>query len=371
MAAGDMIGLGLIGCGGFGEFCLDAYSKLDGLRIAAVADVVRPAADAMGRRFGVAALYDPDELIRRDDVQMVHVATPPASHHGLVMSALSAGKHCLCEKPLAVTEAQGREMVAAAERAGLIVPVDFVLRYNPVTEAVKAIVGSRLLGECLSARLTNCASDAKLDAGHWFWDERISGGIFIEHGVHFFDLYRHWLGDGRVLSARCERRDGTGQEDRVTCLVRHAGGAIASHYHGFDQLLCMDRTDHRLVFEQGDVRVDGWIPLRLDVDAATDDEGAEKLAALMPGCDMETVERFDGRGEMKGRGTARRIDRRVRMRFEPEPDKSTAYAGGVRDLMADQLAYIADRSHRRRVSERNGLEALETACAAASLCERD
>ena len=300
------LGLGLIGCGGFGEFCLDAFRTMEQVRIAAVADVYKQAAERLGAKFGVPAHGDPAGLIRQEGVEIVHVATPPGSHHELVMAAIAAGKHVLCEKPLATRLADADEMLAAAEAAGVIVPVNFVLRYNAVTEAVKAVIDSGALGAVLAARLTNCAGDSKLAADHWFWDKSVSGGIFIEHGVHFFDLYAHWLGAGEILDAHVEtRRDAagasqlgcgqgmslgagqasslrSGQEDRVMCTIGFDSGAVASHYHGFDQVHLMDRTDHRLVCELGDMRVAGWIPLSIDIDALVNDRTQEQLKPAAP-----------------------------------------------------------------------------------------
>ena len=365
------IGLGLIGCGAFGHFCLEAYAKLPGVRVVAVADVRRDAADRFARDFNVPAYYDPAELIVRRDLQIVHLATPPSSHHELVLAAIRAGKHCLCEKPLAMNVQQADEMVAAAERAGLILPVNFVLRYNAVTEAVHAVIESGALGKVLSARLTNCASDSTLGPTHWFWDRRVSGGIFIEHGVHFFDLYRHWLGPGRVISAHSETREDTDQQDRVTCEVRHDGGTVASHYHGFDQAGPMDRTDHRLVCELGDIRVDGWIPLTLTVDAVVDDAGAEALARCAPGGDIRVVERFSGeQTETMGRGQKRHVTQRVRLAYTPQSDKQTAYADSVRTLLGDQISYLRDQDHPRRITEASGRDAVALAEAAARLAQR-
>lgn len=364
------VGLGLVGCGGFGEFCFKAFSQVDGVRLAAVADIRRDAADAMAGKFGLAAVYDAAELMRRDDVEMVHIATPPASHYELALAASRAGKHCLCEKPLAMNVAQAVEMLAAARGRRVILPVDFVLRYNRVTDAVKAVIDSGVMGRCLSARLTNCAADTKLPPDHWFWDKSVSGGIFIEHGVHFFDLYGYWFGDGQVVSAQAETRPGTDQEDRVTCVVRHDGGTIASHYHGFDQVHLMDRTDHRLIFETGDLRVDGWIPLAVEVDAVVDDQGAERLAACLPGCGVEVLKDYGRWVETSGRGRRRSVTRRVKLRYVPDSDKAAVYAAGVGELLADQVAYIRDTSHERKITEDNGLSSLTMACAAAGLAGR-
>ena len=322
MPSSKSIGLGLIGCGSFGAFCLRSARDLPLARPVAVADARPDAAKALGAEFDVPAV-SPKELIERDDVHLVHLATPPSSHHELTTAAIRAGKHVLCEKPLAVSTEEADAILEAAEAANAICPVNFVLRHNAVTDAAKAVLDSGALGKPLSARLTNCATDSFLPPEHWFWDKSLSGGIFIEHGVHFFDLYRYWLGEGRVVSARAETRPGTNQEDRVTCVVRHERGALVSHYHGFDQIAPMDRAEHRIVCEMGDVRVFGWIPLTLVVDAAVDEEGLQRLESLLDGSEIETIEPYATPvREILGRGQVRRPSQRVRLTFRPEPGSS-------------------------------------------------
>jgi len=368
MDANKPVGLGLIGCGAFGLFCLEVFRKLDGVRIAAVAAVRRDAADELANRFGVPAFYTYQELIACEEVECVHIATPPSTHYELLLAAVRAGKHALVEKPLAMTAAQADEMFAAVSRAGTIAAVNFVLRYNAVTDAVKAVLDSGALGRALSARLTNCAADSNLPPEHWFWNKKISGGIFIEHGVHFFDFYRHLLGDGEVLSAHAETREGTGQEDRVTCLVRHETGTLVSHYHAFDQVGPMDRTSHLIVCELGDIRVEGWIPMTLTVDAAVDERAEAALTECCPGCEVEVVETYDPEcGTLFGRGKPRRVDRRIRLTYRPNEDKQAVYAESVRALLADQIAFLHDRSHKRRVDESNGVEAVRLAETAVNL----
>jgi len=364
---GEALGIALIGCGAFGEFCLEALADVAEVRVAAVADSVPAAAARLAEKFGVPAC-GVEELLARSDVELVHVATPPASHYELALVALRARKSVLCEKPLATTLSHANIMLGAAEAAGAILPVDFVLRYNAVTDAVKAVIDSGVLGAVLAGRLTNCAGDTKLGPDHWFWDKAVSGGIFVEHGVHFFNLYTHWLGPSRVLSAHAETRAGAAMEDRVTCTVRHDNGAVVSHYHGFDQLAPMDRTDHRLVCELGDIHVHGWIPLKLELDAAVSDEGAARLGAFCPGCEVEELGRIEG--ELRGRGVARDVTKRIRLTWQPVADKQAAYADSFRALVRDQAARIRDRSHARRVTEGDGRTSLELAVAAAELAER-
>ena len=368
MHHGEPLGLGLIGCGDFGRFCLDAFAKLDQVRIAAVADVVPAAAESAGRAFDVPYFTDPLDLIAHPDVHIVHVATPPSTHYGLALAAIGDGKHVLCEKPLALTVEEADEIVQAAAEGRVVAPVDFVLRYNAIVDTVKALLESGVLGRPLAARLTNCAGDTKLAADHWFWDKRVSGGVFVEHGVHFFDLYAGWFGPGCVLSAHAETRDGPGMEDRLTCLVRHDNGVLASHYHGFDQTGLMDRTEHRIVCELGDIRVMGWIPLAVTIDAVVDDAGAARLAEICPGAHTEVLIEYDEQGgRTRGRGVDRQVSRRIHLRYCPESDKQAIYVRSVQSLLADQIAFIHDHDHHRRTTERDGREALVFAEAASRM----
>jgi predicted dehydrogenase len=73
------------------------------------------------------------------------------------------------------------------------------MRYDPLNQAIARILEAGSLGAPLHAFFENYASDTPLGPGHWFWKPEISGGIFIEHGVHFFDLFRMWFGSGEVV----------------------------------------------------------------------------------------------------------------------------------------------------------------------------
>ena len=367
----EPLGLGLIGCGAFGLFCLDAFSRMDEVRVVAAARAQKPGAREVCQRLGAAIFDDPDEVINHAEVDIVHVATPPAFHCETALRALRAGKHVLCEKPPALRVQDAERMVQAAGCAGRLLATNFIMRYNPITEAVRRIIDAGVLGRALFVRAINCCSDAGLHAGHWFWDKELSGGIFIEHAVHFFDLYAHWLGPGKVLSAHAESRQDTGREDRVLCTVRHDAGAVVTHYHGFDQLATMDRTEHRIVCEMGDVRVEGWIPMLLTVDAAVDDAGGQTLSACLAQSPIEVIENYgQEEREILGRGRIRHVTKRIRLQYAPHDDKQAVYAESLRALLADQVAWARDRGHRRLITEDNGLKALVYAETAAKLADR-
>ena len=98
-------------------------------------------------------------------------------------------------------------------------------RYNPLFDQVARLVESRVLGEVLHGSFENYASDENLPADHWFWDRTKSGGIFVEHGVHFFDLFAGWLGAGRVEAAQVGVRPGTAIEEHAASTVRYGDTA--------------------------------------------------------------------------------------------------------------------------------------------------
>ena len=366
------LGLGLIGCGAFGIFCLENYRKLADIKPIALADVRADVVGDIANQLHLDAYENVDDMLKRPDIDIVHIATPPSSHYELARKVISAGKHVLCEKPLAINTTEADEMLRLAWNEEKIMPVNFVLRYNEVTHAVKRIIESGLLGAPLSARLTNCAGDTPLDKNHWFWNREISGGIFIEHGVHFFDLYRHWFGPGEVTSSLTAMRPGTDQQDRVTCTVKHYNGCIASHYHGFDQISLIDRTTNRIVFERGDIWVDGWIPLFMTIDAVLDDTALGALTDLCPEADVKILDEIPAdKQHTTGRGKDRYCTKHVRIYFCPEHEKQRVYSTSVQKLMEDQLAYVHNHKHQREVIEINGREALAMAQAAACMAKNE
>jgi predicted dehydrogenase len=89
------LGVGLLGCGAFGRFCLREFAAILGLRAAAVADTIQAAARKTGEEFAVPVCADIHALAAREDVQIIHIATPPSTHRELAIAALDAGKHVL------------------------------------------------------------------------------------------------------------------------------------------------------------------------------------------------------------------------------------------------------------------------------------
>jgi predicted dehydrogenase len=270
-----------------------------------------------------------------------------------------------------MTVSQADELIAVARSRDLLLVTNLMQRYNPFFDAVRRLVEGRILGEVLHGSFENYASDENLPAEHWFWDRSKSGGIFIEHGVHFFDLLAGWLGGGRVEAAQVGVRPGTAIEEHVHATVRYGGAALVNFYHGFHQAGRMDRQELRLVFERGDLTLHDWVPTRTRVRALVDERQTRDLCDLFPGARIDVDATFGGKDrECRGRGKAIDACQVIEVSSGDGQSKSPLYCRLLRSMMEDQVAWIRDRNHPRIVTEANGRDSLATACEADALAHR-
>ena len=370
------IGLGVIGCGGFGLFALQHFTQVSGITLAGMAATHRPAALAAAQRFGLNEVESIEELVQRDDIDLVYIATPPFLHFEQAMAALDAGKHVICEKPLALTIEQADEMLRRAQERDLLLVANLVQRYNPLFDNIDRLIQSRALGEVLHGYFHNNAADEGLRPDHWFWDRLKSGGIFVEHGIHFFDLFAGWLGTGDVVAAQAARRssgpcrpDGTGEssavEEQVQCAVRYGDGILVNFYHGFHQPGRLDRQELRLVFERGDVTLSEWIPTRVNIHAVASEAATRTLCELFPHARLDVTEVYPPHQRIcRGRNKELDVYQMLELTCGHDQNKMHRYGQVLRSLMKDQIAWIRDRSHTCRVTSQDSRDSLAMAIAA-------
>ena len=335
------IGIGLVGAGAFGEFCLAAFSEMPEVRIAAVADLDVDRAGALASQYGAAAYGSLDELLADSAVKIVALNTPPYLHETQGLAAIAAGKHLFCEKPLALTVEGGEALVGAAESRGVLLTVDYVMRRNPLWAAAAALRESGVLGRLLHMSLTNHAAGLNLPDNHWFWDSPKSGGIWIEHGVHFFDAFAWVAGtDGEIISSRQFARP-DGIVNRVEALAVY-GDTAAHFYHGFTHSSKTEQTAVALTFERGHLMLREWVPTVLEL---TTDVAFDELRMLPP------VSAQTRNGSMTC----------YTARLEA---KSQIYREAIRAGMRDLAQAVRDPASRLAVDGTHGLASLRMAVAA-------
>lgn len=225
--------VGVVGAGIFGVNHLNAFSQLShtGLaELAAVADIDEKRARWVEENYGVPVYLDYNEMIAKSELDVVTVATPDYVHRDVVLAAVSNGKHVLCEKPLATTVQECREMVDAARKANVLLEVDFHKRFDPEHIAIRKRVSAGDFGKILYGGVyMEDRIEVPVD---WFphWAHLSSPGWFL--AVHFIDLVRWIMGspNGSTVFARgrkelLKKEHGIDTWDSLSALVEFENGA--------------------------------------------------------------------------------------------------------------------------------------------------
>jgi len=153
------------------------------------------------KRHGVAYQKNLGELLSQVDA--VIIASENAFHHSLAVSAAKAGKHVLCEKPIALTLEQAKEMKREAGRSGVKFQMCYTMRYHTVVSVVKELIEDDSIGDILAFVGVN-KLNADAISRRWFWDKRLSGGgAAMDHTVHLADVMR-WYTGSEVRDVYCE-----------------------------------------------------------------------------------------------------------------------------------------------------------------------
>lgn len=233
--------VGIVGLG-FGARQIPGF-RAAGWEVTAICASRQDRAAAAARELGIEAVgTDVSALARRDDVDLVSVASPPHVHRDHVMAALAARKHVLCEKPFASNVHEAREMLDVAESARVVHAIDHEFRYTAARGKVKELLDEGAIGDVrlvLVMGMTGGLVDPNQVRQEWWLRRDRAGGILGALGSHWIDSLRWWLGD--IARVSCElgvstpRRpttDGAVAEvtadDTAQVLLRMRSGAIAT-----------------------------------------------------------------------------------------------------------------------------------------------
>jgi predicted dehydrogenase len=231
------IGIGIVGAGFARTTQIPGFSNCKGARVVAITSRHREHAASVAEEFGIEHVAnDWKDLVARDDVELVSVVTPPATHMEITLAALERGKAVLCEKPMAMNAAEARRMTDRAREAQVLALIDHELRFLSSRRKMRAMLHSGAIG---TVRHCNYVfrSDYRGVLGTWDWwsDVTMGGGTLGAIGSHAVDSFR-WLLDAEVSEVCCvlsthvaERPDKTNgtmrpvtSDDTVRMLFRFA-----------------------------------------------------------------------------------------------------------------------------------------------------
>ncbi len=188
----DIVRVGIIGCGGIANGKhMPALSKLKNVKMVAFCDIIEKKALAAREKFGTpdCAVYtDYKKLLEDKSIDVVHVLTPNRSHSFITVDALEAGKHVMCEKPMAINSAEAQKMLDAAKRTGKKLTIGYQSRHRTDSLFLKGEVEAGTFDDIYYAKATAIRRRAVPTWGVFLNEYEQGGGPLIDIGTHALDL---------------------------------------------------------------------------------------------------------------------------------------------------------------------------------------
>ncbi|HEV7276347.1 MAG TPA: Gfo/Idh/MocA family oxidoreductase [Devosiaceae bacterium] len=242
----------LIGCGFFAANHMHGWAEIGDAEIIAVCDRDAGRAQAMAERFGIPATYtDAAEMLAREQLDFVDIATTSGSHRTLVELAAPHVRLVICQKPMADSLADGAAMVAAAGGAGIPLVIHENFRWQRPFREIARRVAEGDLGTIHFARFSfRHGYDNYVNQPYLAEIERFT---IMDVGLHLFDLSRHFVGEATTLSCRTQRLNPKVRgEDAFTALIGHESGATSAIDCSFFSKLSPHRFPQTTAWIEGD-----------------------------------------------------------------------------------------------------------------------
>ncbi len=188
----DILRIGIVGCGGIANGKhMPALSRLPDVKMVAFCDIIEERARKAAAKYGDENSFvctDYRELLKDQSIDVVHVLTPNRWHSEITVAALEAGKHVMCEKPMAINSAEAQKMLDAAKRTGKKLTIGYQSRHRADSQYLKAEVEKGTLGDIYYAKATAIRRRAVPTWGVFLDEYAQGGGPLIDIGTHALDL---------------------------------------------------------------------------------------------------------------------------------------------------------------------------------------
>ncbi|NLF01930.1 MAG: Gfo/Idh/MocA family oxidoreductase [Anaerolineales bacterium] len=254
--------IGIVGVGGMGMHHLQCWKQLP-VEIMGVYDPLSERAAKAAQECGGQACSGLAELV--DQVDVVDVCTPTPFHKEAVLAAAAAGKHVVCEKPLARHLADAEQMVAACEAAGVRLFVAHVVRFFRQFSQAKALLDAGTLGRPGVIRTVRGGSAPSAPDRCWFLDFAHSGGVIMDLSIHDIDFARWCCGDVERVFARGLTFADTRPNDHALIVLRFKNGAIGHIEGSWAFPAGAFHTAFEIATDQGMIEYDSLNPAPLTV----------------------------------------------------------------------------------------------------------
>jgi 1,5-anhydro-D-fructose reductase (1,5-anhydro-D-mannitol-forming) len=227
---------GLIGASTIAAQHMIGAIRVTGGEVVAVASTTEPRAREFAAAHGISvATSGIEALLGRKDIEAVYISSTNEKHHAQAMAALRAGKHVLCEKPLAMTLTDAAGMVSAASDMGLVLATNHHLRCSGSHRTIRGLIASGRIGRVLSLRLFHAVHLPEALQGWRINDADAGGGVIADITVHDADVARFLLGEDPVAVVAQSATSGMGQgvEDSAMSVWTMPSGAMVLSHESF------------------------------------------------------------------------------------------------------------------------------------------
>lgn len=199
------------------EAYLPALASIPDVELVAISSARLESAKSVAESFKIPHAYDDWRvMLEKHPVDLVGIATPTVYHAPMVLAALDAGAHVICEKPMAMNSSEAQAMFDKAQALGRVHMIGHELRFNPNRRKIHQLIADGAIGQVRHANIVNIngswGDPASKSSGEWLGKVEMGGGRLGANGSHQLDLVRFWMGDigavsGQVMTLVANRTD--------------------------------------------------------------------------------------------------------------------------------------------------------------------
>jgi len=224
-------GFGIIGCGMIADFHSTAIAELKNGKLVAVSSRNEANAKRVAERYNVERYADYNEMLKRDDLDIVCVCTPSGAHRDPAVAAAEAGKHVIVEKPLEITLERCDAIIQACDDADVRLCAIFNSRFSEGSQLVKRTIDSGRFGALTlgDAYIKWYRTQAYYDSGGWRGTWALDGGgALMNQSIHAIDLLQYFMGPVKAVQAFTDTRahERIEVEDVAVAVLRFENGAL-------------------------------------------------------------------------------------------------------------------------------------------------
>jgi len=238
------IKVGVIGTGGISGFHIAGYKALDNVELFAACDTNQKRVENCAIKNDIKHVFtDYHEMLKLEELDAVSICTWNSVHAAATIAALEAGKHVLCEKPMAMNAVEAAEMAEAAKKAGRILMIGFVRRFGNDARILKDFIDNGIMGDIYYVKASYLRRFGC--PGGWFGDKKRSGGgPLIDLGVHVIDLVRYLMNKPMAVSVSGATFNRLGARDNIKIAKGYTAADTSNIFDVEDLAVAMIRFDN-------------------------------------------------------------------------------------------------------------------------------